>query len=66
MGRYGLNDDAQLVLHRCQRGSLQHLLSSNSQEWASPLTLPGAHDSLGLTLRLNAIQQTWLARERAN
>jgi|GEM_PF-2447975 hypothetical protein len=66
MGRYRLNDDAQLVLHRCQRGSLHYLLSSNSQAWINPLTLAGAHDSLGLMPRLNTIQRTWLARERAN
>jgi hypothetical protein len=35
MGRYGLNNDAQVVLHQRQRGSLQHALRLNAHAWAN-------------------------------
>jgi hypothetical protein len=66
MGRYGLNNDAQVVLHQRPRRSPQHALRLNAHAWANPLARRSAHDSLRATLCLNAIQRAWLARECAN
>jgi len=40
MGRYGLNGDAHLVLHRVHRESSQNLLTSDTAKWAGRLARP--------------------------
>lgn len=64
MGRFGINDGAQLALQQNHRGFLQHVFRLDVEGWASEFAHPGVPDSLGPTLEPNVIQPTWLACER--
>jgi len=61
MGRYGLNGDAHLVLHRVPRESSQNLLTSDTAKWAGRLARPGLSDSPGPTPSPDVSRWPWRA-----